>query len=108
MDVLFSAVSASPALPRNAVVVPVNNDVLLARLCAPASASRAGSVVMRRSDSRSVPSNVITFPRKRPQPGQIALGMTIRGDFVRFSPELRERLARMAAEVGCRHSRGRA
>jgi hypothetical protein len=62
---------------------------------------------MQTRDPRSVPTNVIPFPRKRPQPGQIALGMTIRGDFVRFSPALRERLARMAAEVGCRHSRGR-
>jgi hypothetical protein len=98
MDVLFSAVSASPALARNAVVVPVNNDVLLARLCAPASASRAGSIVMRRSDSHSVPSNVITFPRKRPHHGQIVPGIMICGDFIRFSPELRRRLALMVAE----------
>jgi|tagenome__1003787_1003787.scaffolds.fasta_scaffold20869877_3 hypothetical protein len=97
MDDLFAS-SAAPSVPRIAVVVPVNNDVLLARLCAPASASRAGSVVTRRSDSRSVASNVVMFPRKRPQPGQIALGMTIRGDFVRFSPELRRRLARIVAE----------
>jgi hypothetical protein len=60
MDDLFAS-SAAPSVPRIAVVVPVNNDVLLARLCAPASASRAGSVVTRRSDSRSVPSNVISF-----------------------------------------------
>ena len=53
---------------------------------------------MQTRDPRSVPTNVIPFPRKRPQPGQIALGMTIRGDFVRFSPELRRRLARMVAE----------
>ena len=53
---------------------------------------------MRRSDSRSVPSNVITFPRKRFQPGQIVLGITVGGDFIRFSPELRRRLARMVAE----------
>ena len=98
MGNLFRPVSASPALPRNAVVVPVNNDVLLARLCAPVSASRAGSIVMRRSDSHSVPSNVITFPRKRPHHGQIVPGIMIRGDFIRFSPELRRRLARMAAE----------
>jgi hypothetical protein len=63
---------------------------------------------MQTREPRSVPTNVIAFPRKRPQPGQIALGIIIRGDFVPFSPELRERLARMAAEVGCRHSRGRA
>jgi hypothetical protein len=97
MDDLFAS-SAAPSVPRIAVVVPVNNDVLLARLCAPASASRAGSVVTRRSDSRSVPSNVITFRRKRPQHGQIVPGIMIRGDFIRFSPELRRRLARMVAE----------
>jgi len=99
-----NAVSASPALPRDAVVVPVDNDVLLVRLCAPASASRAGSVVMRRSES--VPSNVITFPRKRPQLGQIVPGITIRGEFIRFSPELRRRLARLVEES--RHPRRRA
>jgi hypothetical protein len=53
---------------------------------------------MRRSDSRSVPSNVITFPRKRLPPGQIVPGIMILGDFIRFSPELRRRLARLAAE----------
>jgi hypothetical protein len=79
---------------------------------------------MQTRDPRSVPTNVIPFPRKRPRLGQIALGMTfprkrprlgqialgmiIRGDFVRFSPELRERFARMAAEAGRRHPGGRA
>jgi hypothetical protein len=53
---------------------------------------------MQRSDSRSVPSNVIPFPRKPLRLGQIVPGITIRGDFIRFSPELRRRLARMAAE----------
>ena len=62
---------------------------------------------MQPRDPRSGPTNVIPFPRKRPRLGQIALGMTIHGDFVRFSPELRARLARMAAEAGRRHSRGR-
>ena len=63
---------------------------------------------MQTRDPRSVATNVIPFPRKRPQPGQIALGMTIRGDFVRFSPELRECFARMAAEAGRRRPGERA
>jgi hypothetical protein len=53
---------------------------------------------MQPRDPRSGPTNVIPFPRKLPRLGQIALGVTIRGNFVRFSPELRHRLARMAAE----------
>jgi hypothetical protein len=62
---------------------------------------------MQTRDPRSVPTNVIPFPRKRRPQGQIALGMTIRGDFVRFSPQLRECFARMAAEAGRRHPGGR-
>jgi hypothetical protein len=51
-----------------------------------------------RRDARS-PHNVIPFPRKRLEPGRIALGVTIGGKYIPFSPELRKRLALIAADA---------